>query len=188
MINFNSKGVWEMAKNRNFGWLKEDIYSTVVLNVMYNQDNHLGVFQVSDVLETTGDKLEVETANIDDLTNFLTLGVVRFVNVLDNNDFLDVPFRYLYKLYDNANQIDRLGDRKMLSFTELDLFAIIDGVVRDDLFLYCTLIDKVSDDLNEIMKIAFHFGNYGMQEKFDAMSNVTLINHKRLLIDGMNIV
>lgn len=185
MINFNSKGVRDMSENKNFGWLIKDIYSSIVLNVLYDESTQMGVFHVSDVLETTGDKLEVKTANIDDLTHFLTLGMVRFVNVLDSNDFLDIPLRNLYKLYDNANNIDAMDDRKIFSFKEIDGFAIIDGMTREDLLLYCTLIDRVSEDLNEVMQVAKDYGSYGMQEKFDAMSHVTIINHRRLQADKM---
>ena len=39
--------------------------------------------------------------NIDDLTNLLTVGMVRFCNITDSQDILDVPFRNLYKLYYN---------------------------------------------------------------------------------------
>ena len=37
-----------------------------------------------------------------------------------------------------------------------------------------------TSELNEVMKIAYNFSSYNMQEKFDAMSDVTMINHRRL--------
>ena len=172
-----------MTDNKNFKWLTNDIYSTLVLKVMSDKDTILGVFNISGILETTGEKLEVETANIDDLTNLLTLGMVRFTNVLDNSDILDIPFRNLYKLYKNANTLDANEKEKFLPFKEIDIFSVINGVVRNDLLLSSTVINKVSDDLNEVMRIASDFGNYGMQEKFDAMTKVTMINHRRLMSD-----
>ena len=83
-----------MAK-KNFDWIKNDIDNTLVLKVLYKSGNNLeeyGVFNVFDVLETTGDQLEIETANIDDLTNFLNLGIVRYINMKDSSDVLDIPF------------------------------------------------------------------------------------------------
>lgn len=172
-----------MAKNKNFGWLTNDIYSTLVLKVMYDKDTLLGVFNISDVLEITGEELEVVTANIDDLTNFLSLGMVRFVNVIGDSDVLDIPFRNLYKLYESASVLGVNEKSNLFSFQDIDAFAVINGVVRNDLLISCTLVDKISDDLNNVMKIAFEFSNYGMQEKFDAMTKITMINHRRLMID-----
>lgn len=172
-----------MTKNKNFKWLTNDIYSTFVLRVMFDDYNLNGVFNISSLLETTGEKLEVETANIDDLTNFLTLGMVRFVNVLNDSDILDIPFRNLYKLYENANVLGVNEEGKLISFKELDIFAVINGVVRNDLLISCTLVDKISEDLSEVMKMAYEFGSYGMQERFDAMTKVTMINHRRLMSD-----
>ena len=53
--------------------------------------------------------------------------------------------------------------------------------MENDFLILSALINEVSDDLNEVMKIAYEFGDYGMQEKFDALSKMTLINHRRLL-------
>lgn len=173
-----------MAKNKNFVWLKNDIYSTLVIKVMYDKDTLFGVFNISDVLETTGEGLEVVTANIDDLTNFLSLGIVRFVNVIGENDVLDIPFRNLYKLYENASVLGVKEEGKLISFQEVDAFAVINGVVINDLLVSCSLVDKVSNDLNDVMKIASEFGNYSMQEKFDAMTKVTMVNHRRLMFEA----
>ena len=174
-----------MTKN-NFKWLTGDIDKTLILKVMYKKDNvceEYGVFNVSDVLETTGDELEVETANIDDLTKFLTMGIVRFTNVTDSSDILDIPFRNLYKLYQSANLLGVSSEQRLVSFNELDTFSVIDGTIRNDLLVFSAMISESSDDLNQVMKIAYEFGNYGMQEKFDALSKITLINHRRLVKD-----
>lgn len=175
-----------MTENKNFKWLTKDIDSTLVLKVMNKEREVTGVFNVFDVLDITGDELEVITANIDDLTNFLTLGIVRFVNVSDSSDILDIPFRNLYKLYENANVLGEEKEEKIITFDELDTFSVIDGEVRNNFLVYSAVVDKVSDDLDIVMKIASEFGNYGMQEKHETLIKVTLINHRRLLFDDMD--
>lgn len=172
-----------MAIDNNFKWLVNDIYSTLVIKIIYDDNTVLGTFDVSDVLETTGNKLEVKTANIDDLTNFLTLGIVRFVNVINGDDIVDIPFRNLYRLYKNANVLSSNSEGILTSFKEIEAFSVLNGVVREDLFIVSSLISEVSNDLDEIMQIAYEYGSYGMQKKFDALSRVTLINHRRLLED-----
>lgn len=175
-----------MTNRKNFRWLTNDINDTLILKVVYinnGEKEEYGVFNVTDVLETTGDELEVETANIDDLTNLLTLGIVRFTNVSDASDVLDIPFRKLYLLYKNANVLGYTEEEKLIPFSDLDTFSIIDGTVRNDLLLFSSVISNVTDDLNQVMKIAYEYGSYGMQEQFDALSKITLINHRRLVSD-----
>lgn len=175
-----------MAENRNFRWLSNDIDSSLILKVVYKKNNVVedyGVFNVSDVLDVTGDKIDVETANIDDLTNLLTVGIVRFVNIINNDDILDIPFRNLYMLYEKGNVLEKNDFSKIISFKELDAFSVIDGTVKNDFSVFSVLISKITDDLKEVIDIASQFGGYGMQEKFDALTRITIINHRRLLSD-----
>lgn len=179
-----------MTRKENFKWLADDINNTLVLKVLYKKDNYKevhGVFNVTDVLETTGDELDVETANIDDLTNLLTLGIVRFTNVSDQSDILDIPFRKLYLLYKNANVLGEESEEKLISFSELDTFSVIDDLVRNDLLVFSALISNIPNDLEEVMKIAYNYSSYGMQEQFDALNKITLINHRRLINDKKEI-
>lgn len=175
-----------MTDKKNFKWLANDIDSTLVLKVIYKKgdtEEFYGVFNVSDVLEVTGDKLEVATANIEDLTNLLTLGIVRFVNVEDSSDILDIPFRNLYLLYDEANVLGSDQEEKVIPFSKLDTFSVINGTVRNDFLVFSAVIGEVSKDLDEVMRIAHNFGSLGMQGKIDAMNKITLINHRRLIND-----
>lgn len=176
-----------MTSNKNFMWLEEDIRDTLVLKVIYREDGKeklYGIFEVLDVLETTGEQLDIETANIDDLTNMISYGVVRFVNVVDNSDIVDIPLRKLNILYARGNMLGDTYIKKMVSFRELDAFSIIDGAMKDDLEIVPALINKPSDDLYNVMKIASNYWEYGMQEKFDALSDINLINHRRLMRDN----
>ena len=175
-----------MTNKNNFKWLMNDIDKTLILKVIYKKDSkeeEYGVFNVLDVLETTGDELEVKTANIDDLTNLLTLGIVRFVNMLDSSDILDIPFRNLYLLYKNASVLGGSDSGRMMSLSELDIFSVIDGTVRNEFLVLSAVISDATEELTEVMKIAHEFGNYSMQEKFDALSKITVINHRRLVAD-----
>ena len=174
-----------MTLNNNFKWITSDIDNTLVLKVIYSDDKReiYGVFNVVDVLETTGDEIDIKTANIDDLTRLLTMGIVRFVNVEDSSDILDIPFRNLYLLYKNANVLGVESEIKTISFNELDIFSIIDGTIRNESLLIASVISDISSDLDQLMKIAYEFGSYGMKEKIDALNNITLINHRRLIKD-----
>lgn len=177
-----------MTENYNFKWLKNDIDSTLVIKIAGDsfEKEHQGIYCIYDVLESDFDKISIKFANIDDLTNLLTLGVVRFINVINKNDILDIPFRNLYKLYENANVLGAEQIGRLLSFKELEVFSVLNGEVRDDLMLYSAVIDDVSEELNEVMKIAYDFNSYGMQQKFDALYRITDINHQRLVEDKKN--
>ena len=168
--------------NNNFKWLEYDIDKSLILKVVYN-DEEYAAFNVLDVLEITGDQIDIETANIDDLTNLLTIGMVRFYNINDSHDIIDIPLRNLYKLYYKDNIVIDEMDSNILSFKELDAFSIIDGTITNDYKVISYVIDKPTDDLVKIMKIASKFVSSGMQEKFDLMSEATLINHRRIKND-----
>lgn len=175
-----------MATNNNFMWMEEDIRDTLVLKVIRQVDDKqelYGVFEVLDVLETTGDQLDIETANIDDLTKMITMGMVRFVNVLDSSDIIDIPLRNIYILYEKGNKLGEIGECNEITFDEVDAFSIIDGTVINDLLILSAMIGDCSEDLFKVMNISSKFGSYGMQEKFDALSEITLINHRRLISD-----
>ena len=187
MINLNSRGVWDMA-NDNFKWLTYDIDSSIVLKVVRKNNDKIDdcvIFNVIDVLDVSGNSLNIMTANIDDLTNLLTIGIVRFANMGDLSDVIDIPFRNLYKLYENSN---RLGEDISigLSFLDIDAFSVIDGSVRSDCMVYSTIINDVSSDLSRVMEIACEFGSYRMMKKFEVLSEITLINHRRLVNDKIS--
>lgn len=178
-----------MTSKDNFKWLIGDIDSTLVLKVVYKKENvceDYGIFNIEDVLETPCDKLEIDAGNINDLTNLLTLGIVRFINTNNRSDVLEVPFRLLWLLYRDANVLGVENDEKFISFKELDTFSVIDGTVRNDLFVFSAKINEPSVDLRKVMEIAYEYGNYGMNEKIKALEEVDDINHKRLLTEVKN--
>ena len=169
----------------NFKWLADDIDNTLVLKVISNDTSEIsyGAYCVYDILETDGDKIDVKTANIDDLTNLLTLGIVRFVNIGNNNDVLDIPFRNIYLLYKNARVLGEDIEGRLMSFKELDVFSVINGNMHDDLLVFSGVIGNVSDDLKVLIDVAYNFGKLGMQEKLDVLNKITMINHRRIISD-----
>lgn len=172
--------------NNNFKWLINDIDNSLILKVIYKKGDvveEYGAFNIIDVLETPCDELEISSGNINDLTNLLTLGVVRFVNLSDTKDILEIPFKKLYLLYKNGNILGENMENKLISFVDLDTFSIIDGTVRNDLLVFSAVIDKPSDELDEVMKISYEYGSYDMQEKINALEKITFINHRRIIND-----
>lgn len=172
--------------NSNFKWLANDIDNSLVLKVLYD-DEEYAVFNILDVLEVTGDKLNIETANIDDLTNLLTVGMVRFCNITDSHDILDVPFRKLYELYYKDGVLLEEMSNKIVSFSEIDAFSIIDGTIYNDYKIVSAVFSKPTEELDKLIKIANKFSAYSMQEKLDALNEVTMINHRRLKEDNAKI-
>lgn len=174
--------------NDNFKWLTYDIDSSIVLKVIYkNSDKMLkyAIFNIVDVLDVSGSSLNIVTANIEDLTNLLTIGIVRFANVGDLSDIIDIPFRNLYKLYQNGNKLGE-NTNKVLSLNDIDSFSIIDGSMESNNLISSMIINDVSSDLSRLMEIAKEFSDYKMMKKFDALSEITTINHRRLINDKMN--
>ena len=175
-----------MARDKNFKWLLHDIDSTLVLKVVYldnGKEEEYGVFNVMNVLETPCEELEVDTGNINDLTNLLTLGIVRFTNMIDLRDVVEIPFKKLYLLYKNACVLEDDKEGTLIPFSDVDTFSVIDGTIRNDLLLFSATIDKVSEDLSNVMKIAYEYDGYDMQEKFNALLKITEINHRRIMTE-----
>lgn len=174
--------------NDNFKWLTYDIDSSLVLKVIYKNKNMIeenAMYNIVDVLDAVGDSLDIVTANIDDLTKLLTIGIVRFVNMADLSDVIDIPFRNLYKLYENGNVLGETSN-KFLSFNDVDAFSIIDGNMRNNGVIHSTIINNVSNDLSCLMKIASDFGNYGVHKQFEALTKITMLNHRRIVSDKIN--
>ena len=166
--------------NNNFKWIEFDIDNSLILKVLYN-DNDYSVFNVLDVLDAVGDNLDIKTANIDDLTNLLTIGIVRFYDISNQQNIIDIPLRNLYKLYYNNGVLLEEMNNLTTTYKELEAFSVMDGSISEDYTVISYVIAEPTDDLIKLMKIASKFSSSGMQEKFDLMSEVTMINHKRII-------
>ncbi len=168
----------------NFRWLIADIYSTLFF-ALYNKDEMYGTYEILNIYEANMDRLKVEDANVDDLTDLLTICVVRFVNISDEADIIDIPFRKLHMLYDNANKIQSEEEVKKIDLLELEVFALIDGFIpkNDDFKVAPVVINDVSLELGKILEVSKSFGNLGMQETFDALCSIDTLNQRRMKED-----
>lgn len=176
-----------MKNKNNYYWLKNDISSSLILKVYSYNESVIGTYEINEILETDGDNLDIKNANIDDLTSFISLSIVRFTNIINQDDIIDVPFRNLYKLYANANVLETIQQGRRISLKELDGFSVIDHKIKENIMIYPSIYNTVSDELLQIMKYSKEFGNYGMQQKFDTLSDINLINHKRVNEDNKSI-
>jgi len=171
--------------NNNFKWLVNDIYNSMILKLYYKKNNSsmmCGSFDVLDVVNTIGDELDIEFANIDDMTKLLTMGMVRFTRVDDISDIIDIPFRNLYKLCQNYNE--NLDGSQVVSLEELEAFAVFDGaLINKGYYVEGCIVQELTEEIKRLIEVASGFGNLGMQEKFDALTEVNMIDYRRIQSD-----
>jgi len=161
----------------DFSWLVKEIDNSIILKLA-SEDEIIGIYQVSDILNTSFDKVKVRFANANDLINFINYSFIRFKNVSDNDSFIDIPIRKIWLLFLSSNLLQEDG-KKRINLNKLDAFSIYNGeALRGNYFIYTYKINKESDELKKIMKIAFSFGYFGMQDKFDALGKINLINYR----------
>jgi len=173
----------EYMKSSNFSWLVDDIYASVIIKLFYN-DEDFGTYEACDIRDVTGSLIDVEFANIDDITNLLTLSVVRFINIVDKDSFIDIPIRNLYKLYRDENEKNYIMSEREISMDELDGFSVVDGTIGNNNYKIKVFVtNMITDDLKQMYEFARVFGNLDMQEKFNALSSVNSIGYKRILRD-----
>ena len=176
-----------MNGRSNFKWLVNVIYTNIIIKLYrVNKDDnikyYIDSFEILDVLDTTGDEFEIKFANIDDITKFITMGIVRFTN--NSGDIIDIPFRNLYKLYGSGNMVSLYSAFPDVSLSDIEAFSVFnDEIINDNYYVEAWLLSTKNDDLDRIMDIAFNFGNMDMQEKFNALSEVNMINYRRMQED-----
>lgn len=173
--------------NTNFSWIVKDIYDSLLINLFYKEEDGRTLcssYEVASIIAPDGGKVNVGFANIDDITNLLTICSVRFVSVMDNRDIIDIPIRNMYRLYDNATRLGEEGSG-LVGLNDLDAFAILDGaMIRDKYLIMPVLVKKVSQELLEIINTSKEFGGLGMQEKFDAISSTNMLNYRKIRDDN----
>ena len=171
-----------MDKIYNFDWLVKDIDNTMIF-MLRNGSGELGSYQIQEIVTGVVDPINVKFANISDLTAFINYATVRFVDALNNDNFVDIPIRKIKDLYNSSNEITE-GIPKDISLNELDAFAIYNGrVVKDGYSIVPYKINVLSsEDNKELMDtitIANEFSNLSMNEKIEALEEINLINYRR---------
>ena len=176
--------------DNSYNWIIKDISNSLILNLFYNDGNKLKLIDSYDVfklLDVVSEPANVGFANINDITNLLTIYKVRFIDIKDSKNIIDIPIRNIYKLYEKATKIDEIFDgKKVIPVSELDAFVIYDGAsVKDRYFIEAIQIREISNHFSEFLDKTREFGNMDMQEKFDALSSVNEINYKRVRKDNI---
>lgn len=172
-----------MNTKYDYEWVKQDILDSTIINMFDSKGNAISCFQAYDIINSVGEDITIRQANINDLSSLLEYGTVKFIDSL-SSDWLNIPFKYIYKLYEEPNYllIDELkveNKNKKISMSEVDGYGNIKGNYVTDNYLIATCIKKVSNDLIRIMEIAKSYDSMSMNEKFDALSEVNLINYRR---------
>ena len=89
-------------------------------------------------------------------------------------------FSWLAPLLNNSNKFGDTVD-KDIKINDIDSFSVYDGAILSDNYVISVYqINEPSEYLVKIMNIAKEFGEMGIQEKFDALGNVNLINYHRI--------
>lgn len=172
-------------KHYDYEWITRDLNDSIVIMLVYVKENgeikQYNSYQAVDVVDIVGNDVSVGMANVNDLSNLLLLGTMRFKGI-SNGEVLDISFSNLYKLYENANVISLdTGNIKMinrlLSLAELNAFTIIDGTLPGDNYkIIATVINKQSKELKRLIELARDYGVMSMDEKFAALKEINHIN------------
>lgn len=173
----------------DYEWITQDINDSIVLMMVEVKENgevkQYNSYQAVDVIDVVGNDVSVGQANVNDLSNLLTIGTMRFKGIA-NNEILDIAFSNLYKLYENANQITldmakfKIINR-LLGLDELNAFTIINGTVPGGNYkIIATVISEMSQDLRRVIELARDYGTMSMDEKFMALREINQINDGRI--------
>ena len=167
-----------MNKVYDFNWMVREIDSSIMI-LLYKDNVMVGGYTASYILAGDMNKLEVKFANIDDLNNFINYAVVRFCDIENRYNIIDIPVRMLKKFYESSNILGDIKERIKVKASDLDCFAIVNGTNNiDDYMLEVVSYNDVSDEFNRVITIANGYHSLNMQEKFDALGNLNLTNYR----------
>lgn len=169
----------------DFSWMVDDIDSSIIF-MLANGEETIGSYQVKELLSADFDKVLVKFANIDDLTNFIHFASARFVDSLNEKNFIDIPIRNLHMLYSLSNQVGQTP-RNSILLNKLGTFSVRDGRVSNDggYALYVYKINEPSEELTTVLLAAAGFEEKNMNEKIDSLEEINLINYQRSKDNGM---
>jgi len=165
-----------MDKVYDFNWLVQEIDGCIILRLVTG-GNEMGIYQVSDILGPMFDIIKVRFANANDLIKFVNHGMVRFRDISDKKNIIDIPIRKLKLLFSNSNILGE-EDTKSVVLDDLDAFVVCDKkMLKEGYKIYPYKIKDASFELESVMNIAFDFKNLGMQDTIDALNEINLINY-----------
>lgn len=169
----------------DYEWITRDLNDSIIIMLVEVKENgeikQYNSYQAVDVVDVVGNDVSVELANVNDLSNLLLLGTMRFKGI-SNSEVLDISFSNLYKLFENANVISlETGNiqmiNRLLSLADLNAFTIVDGTLPGDNYkIIATVINSASKELKRLIELARDYGMMSMDEKFSALKEINQIN------------
>ena len=167
-----------MDKVYDFGWMVNEIDNSIAI-VLTKDNLTLSTYQISHILTGDMKQMEVKFANVEDLENFVLYAVVRFYDVRNRKNIIDIPVRKLKQIYENSNKYDSEKKKKKIKLGELECFSVVnDGTYNDDIAIEVISFDEISDGLKKIIDLCSKYGKMNMMEKFDALCDINLINYR----------
>lgn len=176
-------------KHYDYEWLTKDINDSIIITLVDVKENgefhQYNSYQAIDVIDISGNDVSIGAANVNDLSNLLTIGTMRFKSIT-NDEILDISFNNLYKLYENANDISLDNSKvkitnRLLRLDELNAFTIIDGTIPTENYkIISTIINKIPTDLLQTIELARDYSTMSLDEKFRALSKLNQINECRI--------
>ena len=161
----------------DFNWLVQDVDKSIVI-ALFDGDKQVGIYQAVDILSSDNEKVEIKFANVNDLDKFLNYAVIRFYDIMNRLNVLDIPIRNLKKLYENSNILGEEGTNKKIDVREVANLTVVDGKNESDKYsIEAVCFSEVSQELKKIMDIASEYPFMDSQKKFDALASINLTNY-----------
>ncbi len=175
-----------MDKMYDYEWITQDINNSIFIKlVQVSNDGKIsnyGVYIAIDVIDFAGQDMTVGQANVNDLTNLLTVGTMRFKN-FSTNEIIDIPFNKLFDLYQKANVItsdvtELKVTNELQSLEDLNAFTIVGKEMATDQYkIISTILNHPSEALKKLIEYAKDYPNMSMEDKFNALSEVNRLNY-----------
>lgn len=169
-----------MDNTYDFSWLIKEIDESMIF-ILRDGECVLGSYQIREIVTNVIDDVNVKFANINDLTNFINYASIRFVDSINNDNFVDIPIRKLKSLYDSANKITKETSNS-IRLNEIDAFGIYNNHAVSSgyaIIPYLINFDKNGEDFNDTINIAANFLDLSMNQKIIALEKLNLINYRK---------
>ncbi len=167
----------DMNNVYDFNWVVNEIDQCIVLKLVDN-DKTLGIYQASEIGYDLDD-IEVRFANVADLIRFINHSGIVFRDVSDSNNVIRIPTRKILVLFNNSNKLGNKDDKNINTNT-LEAFIVHNNEqLKNKCQIKSYKVNEESEELKEIMDIAYRFGNMGMQDTIEALEKVNLVNYHK---------
>ena len=167
----------KMDKLYDFSWIVSEIDNSLILKLV-SGNKEIGVYQVSEIGYDVN-SVEVKFANIEDLIKFINHSSVVFREVSDKKNIIRVPLRKLFLLFSNCNVLVD-NSKRNINVNEIDAFVVCDGeMVNGNYQIQAYKVKEESDELKDIMEVAYKYSDLGMTDKIEALERVNLVNYHK---------